>query len=83
MRSEKTVLSKLFCFPSENRSSLKEKNLLTSFLFELDPFQKGFDVQERSCFTCRKGLKSYPVYLVPSKLFSEVTCVSLSLPLAR
>ena len=40
------TLSKLFCLPSEMKSTLKEKNLLPSFLLEKTSFQKGLSVQE-------------------------------------
>ena len=48
--SGEVTLSKVFCLPSEKGSTLKGKNLLpvgaNSFLLELIPFQKGFNLLE-------------------------------------
>ena len=49
--SWEVTLVKLFCAPSEKRSTLKGKNLLprgaNSFLLGYAPFQKGVGVPER------------------------------------
>ena len=49
--SGKATLSKQFCLPSENGSTLKGKNLLklvaNSFLLEKTPFPKELEMQEK------------------------------------